>query len=215
MTETVDMTVRFWGVRGSIPTPGAERLGFGGNTPCVEVAYGGDRVIIDAGSGIRGLSDSLSANAESSQTVLFTHFHWDHLIGLPFFVPIFIPGNEINVYSVQPEMEKIFRHIFQKPFFPVPYERLGATINYHQLEPREAKQFEDIQVTPYRLDHPDPCWGYKFEKDGKAVSYCVDTECTRASRTDMGPDLPLYQDVDLMIFDAQYTFSEAMEKNDR
>jgi phosphoribosyl 1,2-cyclic phosphodiesterase len=135
-------------------------------------------------------------------------------VGIPFFVPLFIPGNKINVYSVQPDLEQVFRHVFQKPYFPVPYERLGATINYHQLAPREARDFGGITVTPYQLDHPDPCWGYKFETGGKAFSYCVDTECTRATRADLGPDLPLYQNVDLMVFDAQYTFSEAMEKID-
>ena len=192
--------------------------GFGGNTACCQVHTDNANLIIDGGSGIRDLGLSLlggpCGKGQGKVDILFTHFHWDHLIGLPFFVPIFIPGNEINVYSVQPGVEQIFRHVFQKPYFPVPYERLGAKINYHQLEPRQAKAFGDIEVTPYQLDHPDPCGGFKFIHNGKSFSYCVDTECTRASREDLGPDLPLYQNVDLMVFDAQYTFSEAMEKID-
>ena len=192
--------------------------GFGGNTACIDVKSDNHHIIIDAGSGIRQLGAELLAGpcgkGQGTVDLLFTHFHWDHLVGLPFFIPVFIPGNTINVYAVQPEVETVFRHVFQKPYFPVPYERLGAQINYHMLEPREAKMFGDIEVTPYQLDHPDPCWGYKIQSSGKTVSYCVDTECTRASQVDLGPDLPLYQDVDLMIFDAQYTFSEAMERID-
>ncbi len=144
--------------------------------------------------------------------IFFTHFHWDHLIGLLFFTPIFIPGNKIHVYAVQPELHDIFRVLFRKPFFPVQLEQLGATIEYHQLEPRQPFQLGDITVTPYQLDHPDPCWGYKCEAGGKSFSHCVDTECIRTSREDLGPDLPLYQNIDLMIIDAQYTVMEAFEK---
>ncbi len=192
--------------------------GYGGNTACLDVQTEEYQIIIDAGSGIRELGEKLLAGpcgkGQGSVDLLFTHFHWDHLVGLPFFIPLFIPGNTINIYSVQPGLEDMFRHMFQKPYFPVPYERLGANIEYHQLKARAPKMFGDIQITPYQLDHPDPCWGYKIENSGKAVSYCVDTECTRASKVDLGSDLPLYQDIDLMIFDAQYTFSEAMEKID-
>ncbi|MCB9027241.1 MAG: MBL fold metallo-hydrolase [Bdellovibrionaceae bacterium] len=244
------MTVKLWGVRGSLPTPlkptvieerivntlknfdksnqdvnsfikGLEHKnfgGYGGNTACVEVKSPNHRIIIDAGSGIRQLGAELLAGpcgkGQGTVDLLFTHFHWDHLVGLPFFIPIFIPGNIINVYSVQTNAEEVFRHVFQKPFFPVPYDRLGATIKYHKLDPREPHMFGELQVTPYQLDHPDPCWGYKIQNAGKTFSYCVDTECIRASRVDLGADLPLYQDVDLMVFDAQYTFSEAMEKID-
>lgn len=192
--------------------------GFGGNTACVQVASDQHSLIIDGGSGIRQLGATLLSGpcgrGQGEIDLLFTHFHWDHLVGLPFFVPLFIPGNKINVYSVQPDLEAVFKHVFKKPFFPVPYERLGAEIIYHQLEPRKPKIFGDISVTPYQLDHPDPCWGYKFTHDDKTFSYCVDTECTRTSRIDLGDDLPLYQNLDLMVFDAQYTFSEAMERID-
>jgi phosphoribosyl 1,2-cyclic phosphodiesterase len=144
--------------------------------------------------------------------ILFTHFHWDHLIGLPFFTPIFIPGNEIHVYAVQPELPEVFRTVFKKPYFPLNLEQLGAKIHYHRLEPRAPARIGELTFTPYQLDHPDPCWGYKFEADGRKFSYCVDTEATRVTREEMGPDLPLYQDLDLLVFDAQYTLMEAIEK---
>ena len=190
--------------------------GFGGNTPCVEVTTSTTQVIIDGGTGIRRLGQSMMAgpcaNGAGELHVLFTHFHWDHLIGLPFFGPLFVKGNKIHVYAVQPDVERAFRTLFQKPFFPVPYENLGAQIIYHQLEPRAPFKIGDIQITPYALDHPDPCWGYKMENGGRVFSHCVDTEGIRVTRKDMGPDLPLYQGVDLLIFDAQYTLAEAIEK---
>jgi phosphoribosyl 1,2-cyclic phosphodiesterase len=149
---------------------------------------------------------------EGEVHILFTHFHWDHLVGLPFFSPIFIPGNRIHVHAVQPELRDVFQTLFKKPYFPVSLENLGANIEYHRLEPRKSVKFGDLSVTPYALDHPDPCWGYRFERNGKVFSHCVDTESTRVTREQLGPDLPLYQGVDLMIFDAQYTLLETVEK---
>jgi len=191
--------------------------GFGGNTPCIEVeGADGSQVIVDAGSGLRSLGYELMkgpcGRGEGEVHLFFTHFHWDHLIGLPFFTPIFIPGNIIHVYAVQDDLPEVFRTVFRKPYFPLNLEQLGAKIHYHRLEPRQAVRFGELSVTPYQLDHPDPCWGYKFESRGKVFSHCVDTECTRVTRQELGPDLPLYQGVDLMIFDAQYTLMETIEK---
>lgn len=194
--------------------------GYGGNTPCVEIRasdrFGSQQVILDAGSGLRALGYELMAGdcgkGKGEAHIFFTHFHWDHLIGLPFFTPIFIPGNVIHVYAVQPELPEVFQTVFRKPYFPVPLEKLGARIVYHRLEPRKPMRLGQLTLTPYQLDHPDPCWGYRIECGGKSVSHCVDTECTRVSREQLGPDLPLYQDIDLMIFDAQYTLTETIEK---
>lgn len=190
--------------------------GYGGNTPCIEVSIPSHRVIIDGGSGIRRLGYELMqgpcGKGQGEIHLFLTHFHWDHLIGLPFFTPLFIPGNKIHVYAVQPELHTVFKTLFKKPYFPVALENLGARIEYHQLEPRKSIQLDDLSVTPFALDHPDPCWGYRFERQGKVFSYCVDTECIRVSREELGSDLPLYQGVDLMIFDAQYTLLETIEK---
>ena len=198
--------------------PAAQFGGYGGNTACIEVSSNHHTAIIDAGSGIRKLGQQLMSGplgmGRGEAHIFFTHFHWDHLIGLPFFVPIFIPGNTIHFYAVQPEMEECVKGMFQKPYFPVPFERLGAKLVFHQLEARKPHMLGDLQFTPYKLDHPDPCWGYKVVGGGKTFSYCMDTECTRTSREALGPDLPLYQGVDVMVFDAQYTVMEAAERID-
>jgi phosphoribosyl 1,2-cyclic phosphodiesterase len=182
----------------------------------LEVITKNQQLIIDGGSGIRLLGYELMGGpcgkGEGEVHIFFTHFHWDHLIGLPFFTPIFIPGNKIHVYAVQPDLKEVFQTLFKKPYFPVPLDRLGSKIEYHSLEPRKPFVLGGIGITPYLLDHPDPCWGYKIEKDGLVYSHCVDTECTRATREELGPDLPLYQGVDTMTFDAQYTLMETIEK---
>jgi phosphoribosyl 1,2-cyclic phosphodiesterase len=190
--------------------------GYGGNTPCIEVISEKSKMIIDAGSGIRSLGSELMTGecgkGRGDVHLFFTHFHWDHLIGLPFFTPIFVPGNQIHVYAVQPKLEEVFKTLFQKPFFPVPLSKLGSEIHYHQLKPRVAHEHHDMKITPYQLDHPDPCWGFKIESAGRTYAHCVDTEAKRVSQKELGPDLALYQGIDLMVFDAQYTLGETVEK---
>lgn len=190
--------------------------GYGAATTCAEVLSPKNRIIIDGGSGIRSLSEQImSGKAGTSKGpfhIFMTHFHWDHIIGLPFFVPHFVPGVQVHYYAVQEDLEKLIRGVFEKPYFPVPFESLAANIKFHVLEPRKAVHIDDMTITPYRLDHPDPCWGYRVECGKKAYAHCVDTEGTRVSREELGPDLPLYQNVDLMYYDAQYTFPELAEK---
>ncbi|WP_295899360.1 MBL fold metallo-hydrolase [uncultured Bdellovibrio sp.] len=190
--------------------------GYGAATTCVEVQSQKSQLIIDGGSGIRNLSEKImtgtTGRSKGPFHIFMTHFHWDHVIGLPFFTPHFIPGCEVHYYAVQPELEKLIRGIFCRPYFPVPFEALKAKIVFHVLEPRKPYKLDDFTITPYKLDHPDPCWGLKVESGGKTYSHCVDTEGTRITREELGEDLPLYQNIDLMYFDAQYTLPELAEK---
>jgi len=190
--------------------------GFGGNTSCTVVKTSKTEIIIDAGTGIREYGYELMNGDCGKGTgivhIFFTHFHWDHVTGLPFFNPIFVPNNEIHFYAVQQELEKIVKSMFKKPYFPVEFENLPSKIFFHQLKPRFSFTLGDLKITPYKLDHPDPCWGYKITDGKKTISYCVDTEAMRLSREELGEDLPLYQNTDLLIFDAQYTLKEAIER---
>ncbi len=248
----MSLKVKYWGVRGSLPSAPAPRDwayhiegvlrnffamgyrdssqiqkffesqevpligGYGAATTCVELQSGRSQIIIDGGSGIRNLSEQImtgtTGRVKGPFHIFMTHFHWDHMIGLPFFTPNFIPGTEVHYYAVQPELEGLVRGLFQKPYFPVPFEELRSKVFFHVLEERKPIKVDDIVVTPYKLDHPDPCWGYKVQAGGKTYAHCVDTEGTRVTREELGPDLPLYQGVDLMYFDAQYTLPELAEK---
>ncbi len=191
---------------------------YGSHTICLEVATAKHNIFIDGGSGMLRLASKLlqgpCGQGKGEINIFFTHFHWDHIVGLPFFTPFYIKGNKINLYAVQPELEDIIKLVFTKPMFPVPFDVLPSTIKFHTLKPREKFRVGDIELCPYALDHPDPCWGYKIT-DGKGTfSHCVDTSATRVSDKSLGPDLPLYQNTDLMIFDAQYSFEEQLEKLD-
>lgn len=190
--------------------------GFGGDTSCVEVECGNSRMIIDAGSGLRRLGEKLvqgpCGQGKGEVHIFFTHFHWDHIVGLPFFAPIFIPGNKIHLYGVQSDLEQCVRAVFKKPFFPVPFEQLGSTIQFHRLPARTQMQLGELSITPYQLDHPDPCWGYRVEAETKfgrrSYAHCVDSEATRITPQDLGEDVNLYRNADLCYFDAQYTLDE-------
>lgn len=190
--------------------------GYGAATTCVEVKSPKAQLILDGGSGIRNLSESImtgtTGRVKGPFHIFMTHFHWDHVIGLPFFTPHFIPGTEVHYYAVQPDLEQMIRGIFRRPYFPVPFEALKAKIFFHVLKPREKYQIGDMTITPFQLDHPDPCWGLRVESGGKVYAHCVDTEGTRMTREELGEDLGLYQNVDLMYFDAQYTLPELAEK---
>jgi phosphoribosyl 1,2-cyclic phosphodiesterase len=188
--------------------------GFGGNTSCAEVWTKTSRLLIDGGSGLQPFSDHIMRTDPSAQEFhfYFTHYHWDHLIGLPFFVPLYMKGKTIHFYAVEKDMESSLRTLFKKPNFPVPFEGLAAEIKFHTVEARKPFKVGDFSVTPYGLDHPDPCWGARIEYQGKSIAWCVDNEGVRTERQALGEDYKLYHEADLMVFDAQYSFGEGLSR---
>jgi phosphoribosyl 1,2-cyclic phosphodiesterase len=212
--STHDLTVRFLGVRGSIPTPGPDQSA-GGNTSCVEVCAGDTRIILDAGSGLRQLGNERMAQASKGprhSTILLSHLHWDHVCGLPFFTPIYVPGHRVEIASgpngVMPHDEAI-RSLFRAPFFPVDFNDLGGVVTTRELRANDSFQIGDITVTMAKLNHPDPVYGFRLEHGGHSIVYATDTEHFAC----VDPTLKkLAAGADILIYDSQYTPEEYPSK---
>lgn len=176
------MKVRFWGVRGSIPSPGPNTVRYGGNTTCIEIRTDNNELIIlDAGTGIFPLSQTLLAELPVSANVLITHSHWDHIQGLPFFIPNFIPGNTLRLHGgFDPVsgkgIEQVMSVQLQYSYFPVREAEMKARIEYVTLTPEQTIQIGSATVTPYLLNHPVIDFGYRIECNGKSVFFTGDHE---------------------------------------
>lgn len=190
--------------------------GFGTATSCVEVSAQNRSLIIDGGSGLRNLSDSLAKQNQfdppSEHHFLMTHFHFDHILGLPFFAPHFSKGKKINYYIVQEEGERVICEMFKKPIFPVGFEHLEAQVVFHKIKPYQKIQINGFDVTPYLMDHPDPCYGFRIEQSGKVYAHAVDNEAIRTTKAQLGEDGGLFEKANLMFFDAQYDESDMSVK---
>jgi phosphoribosyl 1,2-cyclic phosphodiesterase len=176
------MKVKFWGVRGSIASPGPKTVRYGGNTTCIEIRTDNNELIIlDAGTGIFPLSQTLLAELPVTANVLITHSHWDHIQGLPFFIPNFIPGNTLRLHgSFDPVsgngIEQVMAVQLQYSYFPVREAEMKARIEYVTLEPNQTIQIGTAKVTPYLLSHPVIDFGYRIECNGKSVFFTGDHE---------------------------------------
>ena len=206
--------VRPWGVRGSIPTPSPGVLKFGGNTPCIEVVFvseGGDekRMILDAGTGIRNLGMELvRSKAEDKDFHIFlTHFHWDHVQGLPFFAMLYDKAATITFYSSRtPELLKeILWGQMMTPYFPVRFDDIAASVSFVQVGEGPMK-FGDAEVSSFCLTHPQGATGFKMVYAGRTVVYATDHE-----HGEIAADrrlLDAARGADLLFYDSQYTPEE-------
>jgi phosphoribosyl 1,2-cyclic phosphodiesterase/CheY-like chemotaxis protein len=173
--------IKFWGVRGSIPVPGPTTIGYGGNTTCVEVRTNGNVIILDAGSGIRELGLALNAefgSAPMNLTLLLTHTHWDHIQGLPFFLPAYQAKNTINVYGYQGAragLATILAAQMELPFFPVSWKNLPGTIKVRELKKMEFT-VGDVRVRSRFLNHPGVCAGYRLYTKEGSIAFLPDNE---------------------------------------
>ncbi len=249
------MKVRFWGVRGSIPTPPtgtiirekltrALRLAtpgdissdeaieryidslphsvkgtYGGNTTCLEVrTEDGEILIIDCGTGIKNLGAELMktefGKGTGIGTILMTHTHWDHVQGIPFFVPFYIKGNRFNIYSpfkdikARVEYQQVFSH------FPVNLDYMFATKEFFILEKEAAFYHNNIKIINKRMHHPGGAFGYRIEENGKAFVFTSDCEFNIDEIDRIESYKEFFWGADVCVFDTQYTFEEAIDKVD-
>jgi len=210
--------IKFWGTRGSIPTPGPKTVRYGGNTSCVEVKIGNnDTIIIDAGSGIRELGLELMSTefgkGKGQGDVLLTHTHWDHIQGFPFFVPAFVPGNRFVIYGasrVDKRLEDTLAGQMESPYFPVRLGDMRSEIRFNEIQ-EGSVQVKTALVTAGRLNHPGGALGYRIESGGKVFTYSSDTEHPPDDKLDENV-VELFRGADLMVYDSQYTPEEYLKR---
>ncbi len=175
------MRVQFWGTRGSLAKPGPTTLQYGGNTACVEVrTANGTLIVLDCGTGAHGLGLALAAAAEQPVRghLLITHTHWDHIQGFPFFAPLFVRGNEWDIYApggLGQQLEVTLAGQMEYTYFPITLSQCGAAIRFHDLG-EGSFEIGALRVTPRYLNHPALALGYRLDVDGAVVVYAVDHE---------------------------------------
>jgi len=204
------LSTRFWGVRGSVPTMGKDRQRFGGNTPCVEVNAGGDEVVIlDAGTGIRALGRDIALRAKQPRAIhiFFTHFHWDHIQGLPYFAPLFAADARIIFHSAHAphHLQQVLSRLMLPPYFPLAFEQLEGSIEFRPIS-SQAEDVAGVAIRCFPLHHPQGAVGYHIAHAGRSVVYATDHEHGDAAID--GGLRKVATDADILIYDSQYTEAE-------
>ncbi|MBU4443802.1 MBL fold metallo-hydrolase [bacterium] len=248
------MKIRFWGVRGSIPTPPtsdqiknkirkfAQRIVeenisdqhkidalidtlipveaglIGGNTSCVEVRADDKLIILDMGSGLKNLGNYIVKHDQNTNGleihIFLSHTHWDHILGFPFFAPAFFPNNKIFFYGGHPNIKERLETQQDFRFFPVALHQMKAKKEFIQLKHRTGVEIGNVTVKNYPLYHPGGSFGYRVECGGKSFVYATDSEYKDLSKGNINKYVEFFKNTDLLIFDAQYTFEEAIHKED-
>jgi phosphoribosyl 1,2-cyclic phosphodiesterase len=206
------LTIRFWGVRGSIPCPGPETVRYGGNTSCVEIRCGRHLLIFDGGSGLRQLGNTLVASGRPVDLDLFySHTHFDHVVGLPFFAPAYSAGNRVRFWAghLKPalDIKTVLEKTMSAPLFPVPIDIFEARLDFRDFVAGETlTPHTGVKLVTAPLNHPDGATGYRVEFGGKSVAYITDTE-HHAGQSDPNV-LTLMHHADVAIYDCTYTDEE-------
>jgi phosphoribosyl 1,2-cyclic phosphodiesterase len=207
------MRITFWGVRGSIPSPGPDTVGIGGNTSCVEVRAGKLLLIFDGGTGLRLLGKKLLKEMPITAHLFFSHVHWDHIQGFPFFDPAFVAGNVINLYggnNVSRTLEETLAGQMDHPNFPVHLSDMGAKMNFHDVHEQRPVELDSgdglkAVVSAAHGNHPNGVWAYRVDHGSKSVVYATDTEHYAVVDARL---VKLAKGADVLVYDSQYTPEE-------
>jgi phosphoribosyl 1,2-cyclic phosphodiesterase len=199
--------------------PYAIRSTFGGNTTTIQVmTSGGDLIIIDCGSGLKPLGMELMkgdfGKGKGIAAILLSHTHWDHIQGIPFFVPFYIPGNRFNFYSALPDMKQRLDQQQDNSHFPVTFDYLQSTKEFFTLQAEEDLNLNDTLVINKMMPHPGGAFGYRIEDRGKSFVYTSDCEFNINEIDNIDNYRSFFSDADVVVFDTQYTFNEAIDKLD-
>jgi len=211
MSQPYRAQLHFWGVRGSIPTPVLENLGFGGNTTCLELRTSpDDSIIIDGGSGAHKLGISLierSKGASLDVSFLMTHFHWDHIQGIPFFTPLYSPANKVTFLSSRPPeaVQEIMEGQMTRPYFPVKFELLAARREFIELSSGPLLH-GNLRVHAFPLNHPQGATGFRLEAGGAVIVHACDHEHGNPEADKTLREFA--EGADLLVYDSQYTPAE-------
>ncbi len=203
--------VKFWGVRGSIPVSGVEFARYGGNTSCIEMRCGRHTLVFDAGSGIRPAGEALKSANQTEFDLLFTHCHYDHIIGFPFLAPLYDRNMRISLWSGHLSGRRttlqMVSDFMQAPWFPAELDVCKANLDCHDFVAGDVLRPRDgVVIKTTNLNHPGGCIGYRVEWGGRAVAFVCDTE-HEPGKLDAGV-LGLIEGVDLVIYDCTYTEDE-------
>lgn len=203
-----ELAVTFWGVRGSLATPGRATAKYGGNTSCVEVRAGEERIVFDMGSGLRLLGASLAGRRSVKATFFLSHYHWDHILGLPFFGPAYDAASELVVHGAT-RLGKSVREILAgqmiNPYFPVGLGEMQATLQFRTIESGARVRVGPATVLARELCHPGGALGFRVECGSSSVVYATDFEHGCGGDDAL---VELARDTDLLIYDATYTVPE-------
>jgi phosphoribosyl 1,2-cyclic phosphodiesterase len=213
MTEhSMGLSIHFWGVRGSLPSPGPDTVRTGGNTSSVEVRCGATRLLLDAGTGLRGVGERWQADGGGEVHLLLSHLHWDHIQGLPFFVPLYRRDTQLTVLGPRSDRARLREALARQmssPVFPVQLRDVPCRLSTRELSDRAEFDLGEAHIRCARTVHPGGGLAYRIDHGGRSVVYATDTEHEEDPHP---PWLELARDADVLILDAQYLPEEYAQK---